>query len=117
MMYKLVDGKLVTPPTVWKGVAGYNNNLDRLMADGWKPLIVTGTGDEIVYIEHADHIEEKHSVPAFDYRVARAAAYPPLGDVIDAFCKAYEGDDTELQAILAQRNIVKATIKKVQDAD
>ena len=117
MMYKLQNGELITPPTVWKGVAGYNNNLSRLMADGWKPLVTTGKGEEITYIEHADYIEEQHSKPKYDYRALRAAAYPELGDVVDAICKAYEGDDTELSAILAQRNIVKSTIKKVQDAD
>lgn len=117
MMYKLENGKLVEAPAVWKGIVGYNKDLDHLVKDGWKPLIVTGKGEIVEYIEHADHIEEHHSVPPYDYRALRAAAYPELGDVIDAICKAYEGDDAELQAILAQRNIVKSTIKKVPDAD
>lgn len=117
MMYKLIDGKLVEAPVVWKGIVGYNKNLERLVADGWKPLITTGDGEEIMYIEHADYIEEQHNKPKYDYRALRAAAYPELGDVIDAICKAYEGDDTELRAIMVQRNIVKATIKKVPDAD
>ena len=117
MMYKLENGKLVEAPAVWKGIVGYNKDLDRLVKDCWKPLFVTGDGEIIEYIEHVDHIEERHSVPPYDYRALRRNAYPELGDVIDAICKAYEGDDTELQAILAQRNIVKATIKKEQDAD
>ena len=117
MMYKLENGKLVEAPAVWKGIVGYNRDLDRLVADGWKPKVVKGEGEIVEYIEHGDHIEERHSVPPYDYRSLRAKAYPPLGDVIDAICKAYEGDDTELQAILAQRNIVKATIKKEPDAD
>jgi hypothetical protein len=37
--------------------------------------------------------------------------------MIDAFCKAYEGDDAELRALLAHRNIIKATIKKIKDAN
>lgn len=114
MMYKIDHGKLITPPTVWKGVIGYNNDLERLLADGWKPLITTGEGDEIEYIEHADHIEERHSVPPYDYRQARALAYPSVGDMIDAFCKAYAGDDTELKNLMAQRDIVKAQIKKTE---
>lgn len=117
MMYKLIAGKLVEAPTVYNGIVGYNKNLERLVADGWKPLIVTGDGSIVKYFERKDHIEEEHSNPPYDYRALRAAAYPELGDVVDAICKAYEGDDTELCAILAQRNIVKATIKKVQDAD
>jgi hypothetical protein len=116
-MYKLENGKLVEAPAVWKGIVGYNKDLDRLVADGWKPKVVKGEGEIVEYIEHADHIEERHSVPPYDYRALRRNAYPELGDVIDAICKAYEGDDTELQAILAQRNVVKATIKKEQDAD
>jgi hypothetical protein len=116
-MYKLENGKLVEAPVVWKGIVGYNKDLDRLVADGWKPKVVKGEGEIVEYIEHADHIEERHSVPPYDYRALRRNAYPELGDVIDAICKAYEGNDTELQAILAQRNIVKATIKKETDAD
>lgn len=114
MMYKIEYGKLITPPVVWKGMIGYNNNLERLLADGWKPLIKTGEGEEISYIEHADYIEEKHSDPEYDYRIARQNAYPTLGDMIDAFCKAYAGDDTELKTLMAKRDAIKATIKKTE---
>lgn len=114
MMYKIEHGKLITPPVVWKGMIGYNNNLQRLIADGWKPMIKTGDGDEIEYIEHADYIEEKHSEPEFDYRQARANAYPTVGDMIDAFCKAYDGDDTELKSLMEHRKAIKATIKKTE---
>lgn len=117
MMYKLEDGQLRTPPAIWKGIVGYNRDLERLSKDGWKPLIVTGKGEIIKYIEHSDHIEENHSEPVYDYRALRAEAYPSLGDMIDAFCKAYEGNDKELQTLLAQRQIIKSTIKKVKDAD
>lgn len=114
MMYKIDHGKLITPPTVWKGIIGYNNNLERLVADGWKPKVTTGEGDEVEYFEHQDYIEERHSVPPYDYRQAREAAYPSVGDMIDAFCKAYAGDDTELKTLMAQRDAIKATIKKTE---
>jgi len=117
MMYKLEHGKLIEAPQVWKGIVGYNNDLKRLVADGWKPLIVTGEGEEVVYVECKDHIEERHSKPAYDYRALRAQSYPAVGDMIDAICKAYAGDDTELKSLMAQRDIVKATIKKVENAD
>lgn len=117
MMYKLEKGKLITPPNVWKGVVGYNKDLARLTADGWLPLIVTGDGENVEYIQHKDHIEEKHSEPPYDYRALRRAAYPEIGDMIDAICKAYDGDAEELLALMAQRNIIKATIKKTKDAD
>lgn len=114
MMYKIDHGKLITPPAVWKGIIGYNNNLERLVADGWKPKVTTGEGDEVEYFEHPDYIEERHSVPPYDYRQAREAAYPSVGDMIDAFCKAYAGDDTELKTLMAQRDAIKATIKKTE---
>lgn len=117
MMYKLEKGKLITPPAVWKGVVGYNKDLTRLTADGWLPLIVTGEGENVEYIQHKDHIEEKHSEPPYDYRALRREAYPELGDMIDAICKAYDGDAEELLALMAQRNVIKATIKKTKDAD
>lgn len=116
-MYKLENGKLVSAPVVWKGVVGYNKDLERLTRDGWKPLIVTGKGEIVEYIEHADHIEERHSVPPYDYRELRRQAYPELGDMIDAICKAYDGEPEELQMLMAQRNTVKATIKKDPNAD
>lgn len=117
MMYKLINGVLTEAPVVHKGIVGYNNDLDRLVKDGWKPLIVTGQGDIVEYKEHNDHIEEIHSEPPYDYRALRREAYPELGDMIDAICKAYDGEPEELQTLMAQRNAVKASIKKVQDAD
>lgn len=117
MMYKLIAGKLVEAPAVYKGIVGYNKNLERLVADGWKPKIVTGEGTVVKYFERKDHIEEEHSKPPYDYRALREAAYPPIGDMIDAICKAYDGDSEELLALMAQRNIVKSTIKKVPNAD
>lgn len=116
-MYKLENGKLVEAPAVWKGIVGYNKDLDRLVADGWKPKVVKGEGEIVEYIEHGDHIEERHSAPPYDYRALRREAYPELGDMIDAICKAYDGDADELLALMAQRNAIKASIKKVPDAD
>lgn len=116
-MYKLENGKLVEAPAVWKGIVGYNKDLERLVRDGWKPLIVTGEGEIVKYIEHKDHIEEQHSEPPYDYREERRKLYPELGDMIDAICKAYDGDPEELKALMAQRNVVKSTIRKPENAD
>lgn len=117
MMYKLDHGRLTEAPDVWKGIVGYNKDLNRLDADGWKPLIVTGEGSVVEYVEHKDHIEERHSEPPYDYRELRRQAYPELGDMIDAICKAYDGYPDELMALMAQRNVIKSTIKKEKDAD
>ena len=117
MMYKLVNGTLVSAPSFWNGIMNYDKDIERLVADGWKPLEILGEGPIITYIEHGKFIEEKHSYPVYDYKELRRQAYPALGDMIDAICKAYDGDDTELQALMKQRKIVKETIKKTQDAD
>lgn len=117
MMYKLENGKLIEAPAIYNGIVGYNNDLDLLVADGWKPLVVKGEGPIIEYFERKDHIEEKHSEPPYDYKALREKAYPSVGDMIDAICKAYNGDDNELRALMAQRDIVKSTIKKIKDAD
>lgn len=114
MMYKLEDGILVKAPTVWKGIVGYDKDLQRLVKDGWKPLIKTGEGDLVEYIEHEDHIEMRSYEPPFDYRAERAKQYPELGDVVDALIKAYKGDPAELETIITQRDIVKKNVKKPQ---
>ena len=115
MMYKLVNGELRTPPAVCKGVVGYNKDLQRLTADGWKPLIETGAGELFEYVEKKDHIEKHYFKPPFDYRKEREAAYPALGDVIDALLKAYQGDTKELDVIIAKREAIKKSIKKKND--
>lgn len=114
MMYKLEEGRLVTAPTVWKGIVGYNKDLERLIADGWKPLIETGSGELVEYIEHDDHIEKHSYDKPYDYRAEREKLYPAVGDVIDALIKAYKGDPAELEKIITEREIVKKNIKKPQ---
>jgi len=115
MMYKLQNGQLITPPKVLKGIIGYDRNWEQLAKDGWKPLIETGDGECSEYIEQKDHIELRHFERPYDYREARAAEYPPLGDVIDALLKAYEGDDKSLKVIITQRALIKKAHPKVQN--
>lgn len=112
MMYKLQEGKLITPQKVWKGIVGYDKNLDLLVRDGWKPMIETGEGELVQYIEKEDHIEKHYYNPPYDYRAEREKLYPSLGDMIDAICKAYDGYPDELQTLMAQRQIIKDTVKK-----
>lgn len=116
-MYKLVNGNLISPPKVWKGIIGYDKDLDRLVKDGWKPLIETGAGELVRYVEHKDHIEKQNYEPEYDYRELRRQAYPEIGDVIDAIFKAMDGDDSELEVIKIKRKLVKESIRKTQDAD
>ena len=115
MMYKLVNGSLITPPVVWNGIIGYDKDTARLIADGWKPLQESGEGSEFRYIEHPKFIEKAYYKPEKDYRARRAAAYPELGDVIDALLKAYQGEPAELEVIIAKRDAVKKSIRKTDD--
>ena len=116
-MYKIANGQLITPPVVWNGIMNYDKDDARLIKDGWKPLQITGDGEVINYIEHSQFIEEQHSQPMYNYKELRRQAYPELGDMIDAICKAYQGDDMELQILIKQREAVKNTIKKTQNAN
>ncbi len=47
-----------------------------------------------------------------DYKQLRAIHYPSIGDMIDAFCKAKNGDDSELNKLLKLREEIKNTYKK-----
>lgn len=113
-MYKIENGKLITPPRVWKGFVGYDKDLVKLTQDGWKPLIETGAGELFKYIDKKDCIEKNYYKKPFNYKEERAKLYPSLGDVVDALIKAYQGDSKELDVIITQRQIIKNSIKKPQ---
>lgn len=111
-LYRLVNGELIEAPTFFRGIMGYNVNLEEMTKDGYKPVIEKGEGEAVKYLEHQDHIEKIYYTPEFDYKEARRKAYPDIGDMIDAICKAYDGEPEELQELMAQRAMVKNTIKK-----
>jgi hypothetical protein len=115
-LYKLQNGKLITPPKIWRGVVGYHNNLSLLARDGWKPVIETGKGSLYKFIDKKDYIEKSYYEEVINYKTARENAYNAsgitVGNVIDALLKAYEGDDAELKTIITQRQIIKKNIKK-----
>lgn len=115
MMYKLVNGQLVTPPAVHKGIIGFNNDLGALVADGWKPLVEEGEGNLFEYKETKDCIVKHWFNPPYDYRAEREKLYPPVGDVIDAILKAYQGDTEELELIISARQLIKNKIKKPEN--
>lgn len=114
-LYKLVNGELSEAPVMYRGIIGYNKNMEEMAKDGYKPVVETGEGSEFQYIDHKDHIEKRFYVPKFDYKKARREAYPEIGDMIDAICKAYDGDPEELQELMAQRALIKQTIKKPEN--
>ena len=49
------------------------------------------------------------------YKELRAKEYPELGVVIDAICKAMDGDNSEYQEIQAGRLAIKAKYPKVSE--
>ena len=46
------------------------------------------------------------------YIEKRLAEYPSVGDMIDAFCKAKAGDETELNALMQKRQEIKQKYPK-----
>ena len=50
------------------------------------------------------------------YAQKRQAEYPSLGDMIDAFCKAKAGDETELKSLMSKRLAIKAKYPKESNA-
>ena len=46
------------------------------------------------------------------YTEKRLAEYPSVGDMIDAFCKAKAGDETELNALMLRRQEIKQKYPK-----
>lgn len=46
------------------------------------------------------------------YKELRKYEYPEIGEVIDALCKANEGDDKELKEIMNKRKEIKAKYPK-----
>ncbi len=46
------------------------------------------------------------------YTQKRLAEYPSVGDMIDAFCKAKAGDETELNALMLHRQEIKQKYPK-----
>lgn len=115
MLYKLVNGELSEAPEIFRGIINYNRDLLEMQKDGWKPLIETGNGESFEYIDHNDHIEKRYYTKPFDYRQARREAYPEIGDMIDAICKAYDGEPDELMELIAKRKLIKQTIKKPEN--
>lgn len=55
----------------------------------------------------------RYPEPELSYRQKREAEYPSLGDMVDAFCKAAQGDEGELSALMEQRAAVKLKISQV----
>lgn len=110
-----MNNDLVEAPCMFRGIVGYNHNMEEMAKDGYKPLIEEGQGSCFEYIERADHIVKRWYEPAYDYRAERAKLYPSVGDMIDAFCKAYNNEPEELQELMAQRDIIKQTIKKPEN--
>lgn len=53
-----------------------------------------------------------NNIDTRSYVEKRLAEYPSLGDMTDAFCKAYEGDDTELKKLLQKRSGIKLKYPK-----
>lgn len=59
----------------------------------------------------AEEVSE-YSKDKRDYKLKRLSEYPKLGDMIDAFCKAEQGNNTELKTLMAKREEIKSKYPK-----
>lgn len=75
------------------------------LADGWVQSETAAIGDRY---ENGQFVKPAPVVKVFDYRAQRAAAYPPIGDQLDALWK---GGDAAAE-MLAQVQAVKAAYPK-----
>lgn len=82
-----------------------------LAAEGNKSgkILAVNENDELVLVEQ--------EIPKSSYKELREEEYPSVGDMIDAFCKAKKGDDTELIALMAWRDEVKARYPKPESVE
>lgn len=56
--------------------------------------------------------------PEMTYQEKRFLEYPRLGDMIDAFCKSEQGDRSELEKLMAEREVIKSKYpKEAKDAE
>ena len=60
-----------------------------------------------------DGVFYPHHIDTRSYREKREAEYPTIGDMIDAFCKAKSGDESELNLLLEKRQEIKNKYPKV----
>lgn len=74
--------------------------------------------DKILSVDENDElILVEQEIPKNSYKELREKEYPSVGDMIDAFCKAKKGDDTELIALMAWRDEVKARYPKPESVE
>lgn len=110
---KLINDTQIEMAPLNKGaILNYNLNLELLRQDGFKEVIENSyPNDNKKYI--IKYRAENNKIIQFfeeiipSYETQRKSEYPELGDMIDAFCKAENGEKEELNRLLAKRNEIK----------
>ena len=69
-------------------------------------------GKKIEITEDGDVVMVEPTMAELNYADNRLMEFPPIGDMIDAICKAEMGDRTELDELLALREEIKAKYPK-----
>lgn len=67
-------------------------------------ILSVDENDELILVEQ--------EIPKNSYKELREAEYPSVGDMIDAFCKAKKGDESELIILMEKRESIKEKYPK-----
>jgi hypothetical protein len=90
--------------------------IGQVFTKDYPPEAAIWCNENRAYIEKDGNnfVIKKCPVVQLSYKEKRGAEYPELGAVIDAICKAMDGDDAEYKQIQAGRLAIKAKYPKVE---
>lgn len=78
----------------------------------WQDLLKAQANGMIIETNENNYPILKTPTDSRTYKEKRLAHYPEIGDLIDAFIKARDGDNTELRTLCALRQSIKEKYPK-----
>ena len=93
---KTLQEAYIDNPVKYKQMATKGNKEGKILS--------VDENDELILVEQ--------EIPKNSYKELREAEYPSVGDMIDAFCKAKKGDESELIILMEKRESIKEKYPK-----
>ncbi|MDD4556509.1 MAG: hypothetical protein PHE89_04185 [Alphaproteobacteria bacterium] len=111
------NGEIETPPTNKDNILNYNLDKKALKKDGYLELITQeppndGKKYRTMYEEKEGKIHQLFIEEIELYNELRAKEYPAIGDIVDAICKALDGDRSEFDELNSLRLSIKQKYSK-----
>ena len=111
------SGEIKIPPVNKGNILNYNLNEELLREDGYLELITNSKPNDeknykSAYEERDGKIYQVFTEEIETYSELRIKEYPSVNDVIDAVCKALDGDRTEFDELQAYRMAIKQKYPK-----